>query len=47
MLRIVAVSAVLLILLSVSAVLMYKGGAADLDVPGRTTDGGKNKLGEQ
>ena len=47
MLRVAVVSAVFLGLVGGSVLLMHKGGEADLDVPGRTTDSGKNKLGAQ
>lgn len=47
MLRVAVVSAVLLMLVGGSVLLIHKGGAADRDVPGRTTDSGKNKLGKQ
>jgi hypothetical protein len=46
MLRVAVVSVVFLVLMGGSVLLMHKGGAADLDVPGRTTDSGNNKLGE-
>jgi hypothetical protein len=44
MLKIVVVSAVFLVLVGGSVLLMHKGGDADLDVPGRTTDIGKSTL---
>ena len=47
MLRTAIISVLVLALLGGGVVLMHKGGAADLDVPGRTTDSGKNKLGER
>jgi hypothetical protein len=37
MLRVAIISAVFLVILGASVVLMHKGGQADLDVPGRTT----------
>ena len=47
MLKIAVISAVFLVLVGGSVLLMHKGGQADLDVPGRTTDIGKNKFGER
>lgn len=47
MLRIAVISAVFLVLVGGSVLLMKKGGNADLDVPGRTTDSGKNKIGDR
>jgi hypothetical protein len=47
MLKIAVVGAVFLVLVVGSVLLMHQGGEADLDVPGRTTDIGKNTLGER
>jgi hypothetical protein len=45
MLRLAIVSTVFVLLAGASVLLMHKGGHTDLDVPGRTTDSGKNRLG--
>ena len=45
MLRLAIVSAVFVLLVGAGMLLMHKGGHADLDVPGRTTDSGKSSLG--
>lgn len=47
MLKVAIVSVVFLVLVGGSVLLMNKGGNADFDVPGRTTDSGKNKLGDR
>ena len=47
MLKIAVFGAVFLVLVGGSVLLMHKGGRADLDVPGRTTDTGKSTLGER
>ena len=47
MLKIAVVGVVFLVLVGGSVLLMHKGGEADLDVPGRTTDIGKNTFGER
>ncbi len=47
MLKLAVIGAVFLVLVGGSVLLMHKGGGADLDVPGRTTDTGKSTLGER
>jgi hypothetical protein len=45
MMKVAAASTILFLLFAGGFLVMQKGGGADLDVPRRTTDSGKNKLG--
>jgi hypothetical protein len=47
MMKAAVVSTALFLLLAGGFLVIQKGDGADLDVPGRTTDSGKNKLGDQ
>ena len=47
MFRIALIGAAFVALLGGAILLMQEGGRADLDVPGRTTDSGKNTFGQR